>query len=234
MSKIEKNGIASPANGLLVFQTGPDSIGFHYYDLPNARWVYINASGFVTDTTAWKITGNNNITAANFLGTLNDSALYFRVKNQKSGSIDSINLNTSFGYGTQRNLNQSGGLNGKTNSAFGYRSMDSTTTGYYNNAFGYNSMLGNTTGWDNTAMGNEAMKANKTGAQNTAFGAGTLFKNTTSWYNTAVGEVALYENKTTDGNTALGGYALANHVTNPYNTAVGFEAMQMRMKARWD
>ncbi|MBK7308883.1 MAG: hypothetical protein IPI88_18975 [Chitinophagaceae bacterium] len=52
MDKTEKNAIATPANGLLVFQTGPDSIGFHYYDLPNTRWVFINTNGFATDTTA--------------------------------------------------------------------------------------------------------------------------------------------------------------------------------------
>ena len=66
MDKTQKNAIASPANGLLVYQTGPDSIGFHYYDLPNTRWVFTNASGFSVDTTAWKITGNSNITAATF------------------------------------------------------------------------------------------------------------------------------------------------------------------------
>ena len=68
MDKAQKNAIASPANALLVYQTGPDSIGFHYYDLANTRWVYINASGFAQDTTAWKITGNSNITSARFFG----------------------------------------------------------------------------------------------------------------------------------------------------------------------
>ncbi len=52
MDKTEKNAIATPANGLMVFQTGPDSIGFHYYDLPNTQWVFINTNGFATDTTA--------------------------------------------------------------------------------------------------------------------------------------------------------------------------------------
>ncbi|MBL0055881.1 MAG: tail fiber domain-containing protein [Chitinophagaceae bacterium] len=223
MNKTQKNAIATPATGLLIFQNAPDSTGFYYYN--GSAWVWLS-DALNGDTTAWKITGNNNITASRFLGTLNDSALNFRVNNQQSGRIDSINLNTGFGYGTLRNLTYTGGLNGKTNSAFGYRSMDSTTSGFYNNAFGYHSMLSNTTGWDNSAFGNEALKANKTGSQNTALGAGTLVKNTTAWYNTAVGEVALYENKTTDGNTALGSYALSSHITNPYNTAVGFEALR--------
>jgi hypothetical protein len=243
MSKAQKNAIPSPANALMVYQTSPDSVGFHYYDAPNTRWVYVNASGFANDTSAWKITGNSNITSANFLGTTNDTALNFRVRNQKSGTIDSINLNTSFGYGTLRNLNFAGGLAGKTNSAFGYRTLDSNTTGFYNNAFGYNSMLSNKNGWDNSAFGNEAMKANTSGAGNSAFGAGTLFLNTTgnqntavgwvsgfnnteAWYNTSVGASSFTQNKTSVGNTAVGSYSLEAHVTNPYNTAIGHEALR--------
>jgi hypothetical protein len=52
MDKTQKNAITTPANGLMVYQTGPDSIGFHYYDLPNTQWVFINTSGFASDSTA--------------------------------------------------------------------------------------------------------------------------------------------------------------------------------------
>lgn len=240
MTKAQKTAIAAPATGLLIFQNAPDSTGFYYYN--GTAWVWLS-DATNADTTAWKITGNNNITAARFLGTTNDSTLHFRVNNQPSGRIDSINLNTGFGYGTLRHLNYSGGLAGKTNSAFGYRAMDSTTTGFYNNAFGYNAMLSNKNGWDNSAFGNEAMKANTSGTANTAFGAGTLFlnttgtyntaigwiagfNNTTAWHNTVLGAGALRTNATTDGNTAVGVNALMDHRTNPFNTAIGFEALQ--------
>ncbi|MBL0358380.1 MAG: hypothetical protein IPP72_16620 [Chitinophagaceae bacterium] len=79
MDKTQKMPLATPANGLLVYQTGPDSIGFHYYDLPNTIWVYINASGIATDTTAWNLNGNNNVTDTSFLGSINNKALKFRV-----------------------------------------------------------------------------------------------------------------------------------------------------------
>ena len=33
LTKTEKNGIAAPATGLLIFQTGPDSAGFYFFQL---------------------------------------------------------------------------------------------------------------------------------------------------------------------------------------------------------
>ncbi len=222
MSKAEKNAIASPANGLLVYQTGPDSIGFHFYDLPNARWTFINASGFSTDSTAWKITGNNNITAANFLGTLNDSALNFRVKNQKSGSIDSINFNTSFGYGTSRNLNYSGGLNGKINSAFGYKSLDSTTTGSANTAFGSHTLIGNKTGSNNAVVGNDAGRLNNAD-QNTAIGSSALRNDSTGSGNIAIGYQASIESDTASYTIAIGTQAMYYNTIDS-NIAVGYQS----------
>ena len=32
MTKAERNAIAAPATGLMVFQNAPDSVGFYYYD----------------------------------------------------------------------------------------------------------------------------------------------------------------------------------------------------------
>jgi len=39
VTKIQKNGIAAPATGLLIYQTGPDSTGFYYYQ--NSQWNWI-------------------------------------------------------------------------------------------------------------------------------------------------------------------------------------------------
>ncbi len=98
MDKTAKNLIGTPANGLLVYQTGPDSIGFHYYDLPNTQWVYINASGFATDTIAWKTTGNNGLAdTSSFFGNIDNVPINFRQNNAKAGRIDNINGNVFFG-----------------------------------------------------------------------------------------------------------------------------------------
>src|SRR6187549_15646 len=116
MNKTQKNAIATPANALLVYQTGPDSVGFHYYDLPNTQWVYINPSAYATDTTAWRITGNSNITAAHFLGTLNDSALRFKIRNTVAGILDSATGNTTLGY-----RSNAGFTTGRNNTFMGFR-----------------------------------------------------------------------------------------------------------------
>ena len=65
MLKSEKNAIAAPATGLLVFQTAPDSIGFHYYD--GTAWIWILGSSAL-NAQAWKLTGNSGTNpATNFI-----------------------------------------------------------------------------------------------------------------------------------------------------------------------
>src|SRR6476661_6331767 len=39
MTKAQRTAIASPAQGLLVFQNNPDSIGFYYYNGSSWSWV---------------------------------------------------------------------------------------------------------------------------------------------------------------------------------------------------
>jgi hypothetical protein len=75
MTKTEKNNITSPAAGLMVFQTGPDSTGFHYYN--GSQWLWISSSA-----TAWQLTGNSGTSAAtNFIGTTDNNPLVFRTQN---------------------------------------------------------------------------------------------------------------------------------------------------------
>jgi hypothetical protein len=42
MNKTQRNSIYQPAAGLLVYQTGPDSSGFHFYDGSSWNWLAIN------------------------------------------------------------------------------------------------------------------------------------------------------------------------------------------------
>jgi len=66
VTKIEKNGIAAPATGLLIYQTGPDSTGFYYYQ--NSQWNWI-ADNKRTDSAYWGLHGNTGTTppsAVNF------------------------------------------------------------------------------------------------------------------------------------------------------------------------
>ncbi len=57
-TKAEKNAVATPATGLLIYQTGPDSTGFYYYQ--NLRWNWL-ADNNKNDSSYWGLHGNSNM-----------------------------------------------------------------------------------------------------------------------------------------------------------------------------
>lgn len=59
LTKAEKYAVTSPATGLLIYQTGPDSTGFYYYQ--NSQWNWL-ADNKKTDSSYWSLHGNNNTT----------------------------------------------------------------------------------------------------------------------------------------------------------------------------
>jgi hypothetical protein len=96
MSKAQKNAIAAPATGLLVFQNAPDSTGFHYYD--GAGWTWLSNSVISQD---WLINGNDNIGPSNYLGTNTNHDLRFAVNTFERSRISS---STGFwGFGGETN-----------------------------------------------------------------------------------------------------------------------------------
>jgi hypothetical protein len=216
LSKAEKNAIASPANGLLIFQSSPDSVGFYFYN--NTQWVYISNSN--ADTLSWKRTGNV-INNTQFIGTLNDSAVRFRVNNFPSGVIDSISLSTSIGYKSlpTQNAGQLG------NTAFGYKTLLVNTSGFYNTAVGLNVLRENISGIQNTAIGDQAMRFNTTGFGNIAVGSNALYSNKNSFYNVAIGRNAMFADTTGQSSVAIGDNALASTQNSNYNVAIGAYAL---------
>ncbi|MBT7929392.1 hypothetical protein HN682_05715, partial [Candidatus Peregrinibacteria bacterium] len=110
------------------------------------------------------------------------------------------------------------------NTAQGFQSLFSNTTGLSNTAQGYYSLYSNTTGNYNTATGYYSLQANTTGERNTAQGRSSLYANTTGDNNTAQGYLSLYSNTTGTQNTATGYSSLYSNTTGNYNTAVGYEA----------
>ena len=130
---------------------------------------------------------------------------------------------------------------GLGNTAMGWRSLFSNTTGNFNTALGvgalvlsngsYNTAVGasalllDTTGSFNDALGVQALFNNTTGAMNTAIGGAALFTNTTGHDNVAVGGGAILFNETGSENTAIGRQALIENTTADDNTAVGFQAL---------
>jgi hypothetical protein len=129
--------------------------------------------------------------------------------------------NTAEGFNALFNLSTQ---DGAFNTAVGFYSLFSNTTGSLNTAVGAGALDLNT-GHNNTATGAGALLLNTTGSNNTAVGAGTLASNTAAEGNTGVGAVALALNTTGAGNTALGAQALTNNTAGDANTAVGVYAL---------
>ena len=130
--------------------------------------LFANTAASTTSNNSWKITGNSNIDpATQFIGTTDDNALQFKVNNEKAGIIETTDnvINTV--------------KNGNT--AFGYHSLNSNTTGFYNVANGYQSLYSNTTGFQNTAIGSASGKFLPNNVNNvTCLGSDTGWNTTTS------------------------------------------------------
>ncbi len=75
-------------------------------------------------------------------------------------------------------------------SAFGFRTLNSATSGTNNTAIGAAALFSNTTGYNETACGAFALQHNTTGAGNTAIGTTALLNNTAGFDNTAIGNKA--------------------------------------------
>ena len=55
MDKSQRSLISSPATGLLIYQNGPDSSGFYFYD--GSKWNWLLGSS-IADSTTWLTHGN--------------------------------------------------------------------------------------------------------------------------------------------------------------------------------
>ncbi len=247
MNKTQRDAIAAPAIGLLIYQTNSKP-GFYYYD--GSVWTA------VTHSTGWSLTGNSGTNpATNFIGTTDAQPLVFKINNQQAGYLGtSATTNTAFGYQTL-NANTSGvsntansyqalftntsgsynsangvqalyaNTNGHDNTANGFWSLFSNTIGYYNTATGGYSLYTNSDGTGNTANGISALRFNTHGSDNTAIGANTLFYNTTGYSNLAAGTNALFNNTTGNNNVAVGDSALYEDSYASNNVAVGSKAL---------
>jgi len=199
MTQTQRDGIANPATGLMIFQTD-NSPGFYFNSGTSVspEWAMTGTGSF------WGVTGNTGISAStNFIGTTGNVPLIFKANNAVSGMINPIFFNTSLGY----------------------VSLQITTTGTYNTAFGRGALFTNTSGSGNTASGSQALNLNSSGSYNTANGYFSMTSNTFGGGNTAAGTSSLGYNTTGNDNTALGGNALFLNTTACKNTAVGADAL---------
>jgi trimeric autotransporter adhesin len=191
----QRNAIASPAKGLMVFVT-TDS-GFYFFD---GNWKRMSAAN-----EGWRINGNNNTDTNHFIGTIHNESLRFRVNNTKAGEINPAFGNVSFGV-QSLNANTSGLLN----TAIGFNSMKDNINGRVNTAIGAEALVVNTVGSENTAFGVSALSQNTNGFFNTAVGSSALRANTTGSFNTAIGRTANVSADNLSNATAIGFGAVVN------------------------
>jgi hypothetical protein len=141
-----------------------------------------NNTGVGYNTLASCTTGEENtaigsgVAAAITTGQDNCALGSYTMNNLTTGSY-----NCAYGPGSLISLISGGG-----NSAYGYLTLNQNTA-YYNSAFGFQSLYSNTSGSPNSAFGYQCLVDNTTGANNAAFGNSTLANNTTGSDNTAIG-----------------------------------------------
>ena len=249
MTKAQKNAIATPASGLLVYQTGPDSIGFQYYN--GTQWLWLDP----LSSNSWKLTGNAGTNITNhFLGTTDDVPLTFRQNNSGVGFLNFYNVffGNSAGRKNIQNLPASGlqnvaigngaldeSIKGNGQVAIGAGALADDTTETYvspafrepNTAVGYLAMYHNVRGFGNTSLGSLSGLNITDGNYNTAAGVRSLSKAdffivpNSSSYNAAFGFEALLKVNNADSNAAFGYRALQNNSSGSNNVAIGTQAM---------
>lgn len=217
----QMNAIASPANGLLVYNTTAEAFAYR----TASGWVFLTGNSSVAN--GWSILGNSGTNpATNFIGTTDNQPVVIRQNNLRAGLLASTN--TSWGLNA---LNPS--VTGTGNTANGEGALKNNTTGFSNVAVGTQALLNNTTRSNLVAIGDSALFNNGIGATssihsiaNTAVGSKSLFANSTGFLNTSTGSLALYNNTVGNSNTANGNSALFTNVNGSNNTAVGISALQ--------
>jgi trimeric autotransporter adhesin len=214
ITKAQKNAIAAPSTGLLVFQSAPDSVGFHYY---NGGWIWLEP---LTGNN-WKLTGNAGTNpATNFIGTTDAQPLYFRTNNTNSGKIENnaAVANTFLGFNSGTSISS-----GTLNTALGYRSLAQVASGARNVTIGVSAMGNTINGSSNIAIGNNTLQSFG-GSGSVAIGDSALNNVTSGGLNTAIGYKALKETNGSSNN-AIGYAAMINSTSGNFNVAIGHQTM---------
>jgi hypothetical protein len=86
MTQVQRVAVATPADGLLVYQTDATK-GFYYYNGTTSAWVLLAASS----GTYWSLTGNSGTnSSSSFLGTTDNASFNMRTNNTQRVLVDSL------------------------------------------------------------------------------------------------------------------------------------------------
>ncbi|SOE21815.1 hypothetical protein SAMN06298216_2269 [Spirosomataceae bacterium TFI 002] len=207
MTLDQRNEIKNPADGLMIYQTN-NIIGFYFFS--DNTWKPLSnteaKSVMAANADNWSKTGDSGTDPANnFIGTIDDKPLIFKVKNTYAGFMNASTTANNFFMGYEA------GLSSINNPA---------ATGGVNVGLGYATLRSNTTGVNNLAIGPLALRDNN-GNQNTAIGASSMWKNTNGWYNTAIGGSSLKNNTMGNFNVAIGIFSMLSNETGSRNIGLG-------------
>lgn len=213
MTTVQRTAIATPAAGLLVYDT--DTNSFWFYN--GSAWSNLSASG----TLGWLLTGNSGTNpATHFIGTTDDQPLRFKVNNVWAGEMQPTSGNIFLGVNAGRS-----NTTGLLNTALGMAALKNNSVANENVAIGDSTLYTQNGSGNNVAVGSHVLYSNTTGNANTGIGPYSLFSNVDGGFNTGVGVNALYNNISGTENTAVGSRALQFNTAN-YNTASGASALR--------
>ncbi|WP_162915754.1 tail fiber domain-containing protein [Paraflavitalea soli] len=216
MSQAQRNTISLPATGLLIFQTD-GTAGFYYNSGSTTTPAWVGIGG----NSGWQLGGNSGTNPAiNFIGTADNQPLVFKVNSIRAGYTDSLTYNTGWGFRTMESA-----TTGNFNTAIGYKAMVQNADGLQNAAVGANSLRYNISGSRNSALGMSSLGSNTTGNANVAIGNYAMASNISGGANTANGYYCMTSNTTGGANTASGSQTLLYNTTGFYNTAFGYQSM---------
>ncbi|MFN0175914.1 MAG: tail fiber domain-containing protein [Saprospiraceae bacterium] len=253
MTTIQRDAIAAPATGLLIYNTDANVFQFRngtVWTNLNSEKILVDADGDTKiqveestdeDIIRFDLKGNErmvlqeNANGKARLELLDGTANVF-IGDDAGLSNNTGIYHTGIGYGALKfttggfeNVAVGGfalyqNLSGSRNTGLGNYALRSNTTGWENIGIGVNALYSNTTGWDNTATGVLALYYNDTGERNCAYGHSALYSNTTGLDNTAIGVASSYLNDSGGQNTAIGVNTLWHSTSAHNNTALGYQA----------
>jgi len=209
MTAAQRTAIASPVNGLLIYQTDGNA-GFYYYN--GNAWASLNAAA--GPLTGWSTTGNNGTdSSVNFIGTLDSKPLLGKVNGEQVFYFSPTKTVTSIGY-------QAGKIdNGIFNTFLGYQAGFSNTSSGMNHFIGSQAGYSNTTGSNNLFEGWRTGYSNTTGSYNLFIGDQAGYSNTTGGMNIFIGRMSGIYN-TNSSNLFLGNFTGSNN-TGSSNMFIG-------------
>ena len=236
MTTAQRNAIASPATGLLVFDTQTGS--FWFFD--GTTWTNLSAPKQLADAdgnTNLKVEKNPNEDVIRMaLG--GSERLVIRKNSPNShtqllltGNNGHVFLGNHAGDSTSTGvqnvfIGENAGRKNKTgngNSFLGFAAGEMGTNTYSNTFVGYEAGRNNTSG-DNTYVGYFAGKNTTNGGQNVFLGSFTGVNNTSGSYNTFLGRYAGQLSETGFNNTFVGYGSGSSNVAGSGNVCLGFNA----------